>query len=43
MVWKLSVLTLKLLNLLKSRPCLKDRWKISRVNNPKTKNNSPLY
>ena len=29
-------LTLKLLKVLKSRLCFKERWQISRVNNPKT-------
>ena len=29
---------IKLSNLLKSRLCFKERWKISRVNNSKTKN-----
>ena len=37
MVWKLSILTLKLLNLLKSRLSFKERWKISRVKKPKAK------
>ena len=35
---KRSMLTLKLLIFLKNRLCLKERLKISRVNNPKTKN-----
>ena len=30
------MLTLKLLNILKSRLRFNERWKISRVNNPKT-------
>ena len=34
-VTNLSILTLKLLNMLKSRLCFKERWQISRVNNPK--------
>ena len=33
---KLFILTLKLLNVLKSSLCLKEIWQISRVNNPKT-------
>ena len=36
MVLKLSILTLKLLKVLKSRLCFKERWQISRVNNLKT-------
>ena len=31
MVCKLSILTLKLLDLLKSRLCFKEKWKILRV------------
>ena len=37
LVCKLSILTLKLLNLLKSRLSFKERWKISRVKKPKAK------
>ena len=36
MVQKLSVLTLKLSNVLKSRLCFKERRQITKENNPKT-------
>ena len=35
MVWKLSILTLKLLNVLKRRQCFKERWQILRASDPK--------